>query len=55
MTYFVRINDDAIFISPNWASIGIKTLLGCIPANVGVVGPTLIHANKKKTDRNVNT
>ena len=55
MMYFVRIDDDAIFISPNWASTGIKTLLGCIPANVGVVGPTLIYANKKKTDRNVNT
>ena len=55
MMYFVRIDNDAIFISPNWASTGIKTLLGCIPTNVGVVGPTLIHANKKKTDRNVIT
>ena len=52
MTYFVRINDDSRFISSNWASTGIKTLLGFIPANVGVVGPTLIYSNKKKKDRN---
>ena len=52
MTYFVRINDDTRFISPNWTSTGIKTLLGFIPKNVGVVGPTFIHANKKKEDRN---
>ena len=52
MTYFVRINDDSRFISPNWISTGIKTLLGFIPKNVGVVGPTFIQANKKKKDRN---
>jgi hypothetical protein len=52
MTSFVRINDDTRFISPNWASTGITTLFGFIPANVGVVGPTLIYANKKKKDRN---
>lgn len=52
MTYFVRIHDDTRFISPNWASTGIKPLLGSIPANVGVVGPTLIHANQKKKDTN---
>jgi hypothetical protein len=52
MTYFVRINDDTRCISPNWASTGITTLLGCIPANVGVVGRTLIYANIKKKDRN---
>jgi hypothetical protein len=52
MAYFVRINDDTRFISPNWASTGIKTLLGFIPKNVGVVGPTFIHVNKKKKNRN---
>ena len=51
MTYFVRIHDDTRFISPNWTSIGIKTLLGFISANVGVVGQKLIHADKKKKDR----
>ena len=52
MTYCVRINDDTRFISPNWISTEIKTLLGCIPKHVGVVGPTCIHANKKKKYRN---
>jgi hypothetical protein len=52
MTYFMRINDDTRFISPNWTSTGIKALLGVILKNVGVVGPTCIHANKKKKDRN---
>jgi hypothetical protein len=52
MTYFVRIKDDTRFISFNWTSTGIKTLLGFIPTIVGVVGPTFIHANKKKKDRN---
>jgi hypothetical protein len=48
MTYDVRIHDDTRFISPNCASTSIKTLLGCIPQNMGVVGPTLIHVNKEK-------
>jgi hypothetical protein len=52
MTYFVRINDDTRFISPNWISTGIKALLGFIPKNVGAVGPTFIHENKKRKYRN---
>ena len=48
MTYDVRIHDDTRSISPNCESTWIKTLLGFIPANMGVVGPTLIHVNKKK-------
>ena len=53
MTYFVRINDDTMFISHDWASTGIKAILGFIPKNVGVVGPTLIYSDKKKKDRNL--
>jgi hypothetical protein len=34
-------------ISHDWASTGIKALLGFIPENVGVVGPTLIYSDKK--------
>ena len=47
MTYFVRINDDTRFITQNWTSVGIKTLLEFKPQNVGVVGPTCEEGNKK--------
>ena len=47
MTYFVRINDDTRFMTQNWTSVGIKTLLEFKPQNVGVVGPTCEEGNTK--------
>ena len=41
--YIVRINDDTEFISENWTSKGIKTLLNHAPVNVGVVGPRVVE------------
>ena len=41
--YIVRINDDTEFISHNWTSKGIDTLLSHFPANLGVVGPRVVE------------
>lgn len=35
--YFVRVNDDTEFLTPNWISIGIQALSNFDPPNVGVV------------------
>ena len=47
MAYFVRINDNTRFITQNWTSVGIKTLLEFKSQNVGVVGPTCEEGNTK--------
>lgn len=38
--YFVRINDDTEFLTKGWITLGVETLLGYNPPNVGVVGPS---------------
>lgn len=45
--YLVRINDDTEFTSNGWVSLGVRTLQGFQPPNVGVVGPTCAQGNTK--------
>jgi hypothetical protein len=37
--YFYRINDDTVFVTPNWAEAFTSILSRYTPQNVGVVGP----------------
>lgn len=39
MDYFVRVNDDTLFISYNWTHVAIEVLRDYDPPNIGVVGP----------------
>ena len=43
--YIVRINDDTEFITKDWISKGVETLLGYHPPNLGVVGPRCDEGN----------
>lgn len=45
--YLVRINDDTEFTSNGWISLGVRTLQGFQPPNVGVVGPSCAQGNTK--------
>jgi len=45
--YIVRINDDTEFITNEWTSVGVGTLLAMDPPNVGVVGPTCFDGNEE--------
>ncbi|XP_053379666.1 uncharacterized protein LOC123526291 [Mercenaria mercenaria] len=45
MEYLVRINDDTLFNTSNWTTLGISTLKGYYPENIGVVGPTCNEGN----------
>ena len=45
--YIVRVNDDTEFITDGWLSMGVTTLHGFKPPNLGVVGPT---CEQGKTD-----
>ena len=43
--YYVRINDDTEFITPNWITKGTISLQSFLPQNVGVVGPLCRDGN----------
>ncbi|XP_060565938.1 uncharacterized protein LOC132724968 isoform X2 [Ruditapes philippinarum] len=45
MDYLVRTNDDTVFVTGNWTTIGINKLREYHPENVGVVGPTCNEGN----------
>jgi GT2 family glycosyltransferase len=45
MDYFVRINDDTVFITSNWSTLAIDVLRSYDPPDVGVVGPTCNEGN----------
>lgn len=45
MTYFVRVNDDTLFVSKNWTTVGISALNKFNPPNIGVVGPKCNQGN----------
>lgn len=44
--YFVRINDDTEFVTPNWTTLGVSALQSLDPPNVGVVGPICNETRK---------
>lgn len=43
--YFVRINDDTEFLTPEWITEGTAALAAMNPPNVGVVGPLCHEGN----------
>ncbi len=45
--YMVRVNDDSEFLTPNWVSKGMQTLLSYSPPNVGMVGPESLGDNQR--------
>lgn len=45
--YMVRVNDDTEFVTKGWMTLGVATLRGFDPSNVGVVGPTCRQGNTK--------